>query len=127
MILVNTSVWADHFRRSIPVLERAFAAGSISTHPFIIGELACGTLTNRIRTLSDRNHLPAVFRASDEEVLNLIEGHALMGRSVGLVDVHLLAAVLLTPETLLWTHDKRLSMVTDELAIAYHPAQPDNA
>lgn len=121
MILVDTSVWADHFRCSIPFLERALVKGSISTHPFVIGELACGTLADRTRTLTDLNHLPAVQRASDSEVLALIDRHALMGRGVGLVDVHLLAAAMLTPETLLWTHDKRLANVASELSIAYRP------
>ena len=123
MILVDTSVWADHFRRTIPVLERALNNGSITTHPFVIGELACGTLSDRTRTLADLAHLPAVQRASDKEVLALIERHALMGRGIGLVDVHLLASTMLTPETRLWTHDKHLANAAGELSIAYHPVE----
>jgi predicted nucleic acid-binding protein len=127
MILVDTSVWADHFRRSIPFLERALTSGTVSTHPFVIGELACGTLADRLRTLRDLNHLPTVQRASDKEVLALIERHALMGQGVGLVDVHLLAAAMLTPETLLWTHDKRLARIAGELSIACDPAPNEEA
>jgi len=36
-----------------------------------------------------------------------------------LVDVHLLAAVVLTPEALLWTEDKRFQAAAAELSLSY--------
>ncbi len=127
MILVDTSVWADHFRNEIAVLNKELGIGAVAIHPFVIGELACGTLAQRAQTLSDLRHLPHVVRASDEEALTLIERHTLMGRGVGLVDVHILASTLLTPETRLWTHDKRLARIAGELLVAYQPTSPEDA
>ena len=127
MILVDTSVWADHFRNEIAALTTELGIGAVAIHPFVIGELACGTLAHRARTLSDLRHLPHVVRASDEEVLTLIERHALMGRGVGLVDMHILASTLLTPETRLWTHDKSLAYIAGELLVAYQLTPPENA
>jgi len=122
MILVDTSVWADHFRRALPALEAALGASNVAIHPFVIGELACGTLADRTSTLRDFSKLTKVQRASDHEVLTLIESHALMGRGIGLIDMHLLASALLTPDTRLWTHDKRLGRLAKELSIRYEPA-----
>lgn len=122
MILVDTSVWADHFREALPALVSALGASNVAIHPFVIGELACGTLADRSRTLRNFSKLAKVQRASDQEVLTLIESHELMGRGIGLIDVHLLASTLLTPHTRLWTHDKRLGQVAKDLSIRYEPA-----
>lgn len=48
-----------------------------------------------------------------------IDRHALMGKGIGFVDVHLLASCLLTSETQLWTRDKRLASVAQTLGLAY--------
>jgi predicted nucleic acid-binding protein len=42
MILMDTSVWVDHVRRSDAVLAAALNANVVAIHPFVIGELACG-------------------------------------------------------------------------------------
>ncbi|HZP89212.1 MAG TPA: hypothetical protein VFB54_20565 [Burkholderiales bacterium] len=46
------------------------------------------------------------------------ERHALYGKGIGYVDVHLLAAVALTQGAKLWTRDKRLNAVADDLAFS---------
>ncbi len=119
MILADTSVWLDHFRSPIISFAIALDSGFIATHPFVIGELACGNLSGRAGLLRDLANLPVVARAADREVLALIETHSLMGRGVGLIDIHLLASVLITPDTQLWTHDKRLNRIADELDVSY--------
>ena len=121
MILVDTSVWIDHFRRRIAALERALSRDAVTIHPFVTGELACGTLRHRARTLADLSELPPVTRATDDEVLALIERQQLSGRGIGLIDLHLLASTLLTPETRLWTLDRRLARLAHEFAVAYRP------
>lgn len=87
-------------------------------HPFILGELACGNLKNRIEVLGLLHDLPAAPSASDSEILNFIERRKLMGRGIGYIDVHLLASVALAGKARLWTHDKRLAAVAAELKLA---------
>ena len=53
-VLVDTSVWVDHFRRPNPVLAELMVQDQVLTHPLVVGELACGTPPEpRLRTLGD--------------------------------------------------------------------------
>jgi hypothetical protein len=108
MILVDTSVWVDHFRKGDPKLLRHLMSGEVSTHPFVIAELALGSLANRKKKLTFLELLPEVTVARIEEVRRLIEAHLLFGKGIGFVDAHLIASTLLTPNTALWTRDRRL-------------------
>ena len=92
MILVDTSVWIDHLRKGDRGLAALLTASGVLMHPFVIGELACGNLRKRDEVLALLKDLPRVAVASDDEVLFFIERNALMGRGLGYVDVHLLAA-----------------------------------
>jgi Arc/MetJ family transcription regulator len=49
MILVDTSVWIDHFRVGNPLLNEVLGSALVVTHPYVIGELACAYLQNRVR------------------------------------------------------------------------------
>ena len=119
MILVDTSVWIDHLHKGIPALSGALEGEEVLTHPFIIGELACGEIKARSEVLHLLAALPSSIVASDEEVLPFIERHRLMGRGIGYIDVHLLASVMLTEAAQLWTRDKRLVALAAELRIAF--------
>lgn len=121
MILVDTSVWVDHLRTNNEALAKLLNVGAVLTHPFIIGELALGRMRRREIVLSSLAALPSVAIATDAEILRFIERHALFGRGIGHVDVHLLAAVRLTEATSLWTNDKRLHAVADEFGLAAAP------
>jgi hypothetical protein len=119
MILVDTSVWIDHLRKGTPALAVALEDGQVLMHPFVLGELACGNLRNRtevLRLLGDLSQAPA---ATDAEARTFIDRHALMGRGIGYIDVHLLASTALAAPARLWTHDRRLSRVAAELALAF--------
>jgi len=105
--LVDTSVWVDHLRHGDDQLVALLAAGEVLAHPAVIGELACGNLRNRAVVLDALGALPRAAVASDAEALRTIEAHALRGTGLGWVDVHLLAAALLT-RCALWTRDVRL-------------------
>lgn len=124
MILVDTSVWVDHLRAGdaqlVDLLERA----EVVMHPFVVGEMACGSLANRSAVLELLQDLPAAFVAEAGEVLGFIERHALHGKGIGLVDVHLLAAVALTHGAKLWTRDKRLSAAAAALGCAFEDEAP---
>ena len=108
MILADTSVWVDHLRRGDARLAALLDTASVLIHPFVIGEIACGSLADRATVLGLLQDLPRAVVAEADEVLVFIERHRLHGQGLGYVDVHLLAAVALTPGARLWTLDKRL-------------------
>ena len=125
MILVDTWVWVDHLRSGDETLTALLNNSRVVMHPFVLGELACGNLHQRKELLALLKNLPQSTVASDEEVLFFIEQHELMGRGIGYLDAHLLAAVALDGRAKLWTRDKRLLSVAGELLLAYTPAQSD--
>ncbi len=108
LVLVDTAVWVDHFQVGVPELLDLLEHAQVCTHPLVIGELALGSIKDRAEVLDLMAGLPTVTEADHAEVLRLIETHRLPGTGVSLLDVQLLAAVLLSPDTVLWTHDKRL-------------------
>lgn len=114
MVLVDTSVWVEHFRSGGTGLESLLADADVYIHPFIIGELACGNLKNRQEILSLLRELPMALSAGDEEVLRFIEHHKLMGKGLGYIDLHLLVSAMLTGVPL-WTLDKRLNLAASSL------------
>ena len=118
MILVDTSVWIAHFRKGSPGLLHLLEDGRVATHPFVIGELACGSLHRRDEIIRLLSTLPSSPVASHEEVLHLIESHHLMGTSLGYVDVHLLASAMMG-RIRLWTLDQRLKNAASQLSIAH--------
>jgi len=117
VILVDTSVWIDHLRTGDDTLVALLEAGDVATHPFILGELACGNLRNRAEVLGLLTDLPRVTSATDDEVLAMIERRSMMARGIGYTDAHLLASVAITPETRLWSRDKRLTRIARELGL----------
>jgi predicted nucleic acid-binding protein len=117
VILVDTSVWVDHLRDSNELLTELLDAGEVLGHPFVIGELALGSLSRRDAVLSDLRDLRQAPVASSEEVLQLIDREALFGRGIGYVDAHLLASARLTPGTQLWTRDQRLQAIAARLGV----------
>lgn len=114
MLLVDTSVWIGHLRRSDDRLVRALEAGAVMTHPFVIGELACGTLRRRSDFLAELSRLPIATEATHEEVLELVERHHLHGKGLGWVDAHLLASARLTGVAL-YTQDAALTAAWERL------------
>lgn len=121
MILVDTSVWVDHLRKSDRGLAELLTVSNVLMHPFVIGELACGNLRNRDQILALLKDLPRAGVATDDEVLFFIERNTLMGRGLGFVDVHLLASVALHGTARIWTRDKRLRAAADLLGLGHAP------
>jgi predicted nucleic acid-binding protein len=121
MILVDTSVWIDHLHRSEPALVGLLDSSRVLQHPMVLGELALGSMRNREELLGSLTGLPSARIAAHDEVMRFIEQRQLYGGDLSLVDVHLLASVLLTPGTGLWTRDKRLRASADSLGITRPP------
>jgi predicted nucleic acid-binding protein len=118
MILVDTSIWVDHLRANDDMLAGLLETGHVLMHPFILGELALGHLRQREMVLRDLSNLPRATVATHLEAMHFIERHALFGLGVGLIDVHLLASVRLTDGARIWTRDKRLGGVAEQLRLA---------
>lgn len=121
MILVDTSIWIDHLRDGNTQLAELLGRSQVLAHPFVTGELACGNLRNRNEILRLLHDLPQAPIASPTEALYLIETHQLMGRGVGYIDIHLLAATAMAEPAKLWTGDNRLKKVASEMSRAFNP------
>lgn len=117
MILADTSIWIDHLRSGNNEMRKQLNQGQIVIHPFIIVELALGSLWERTKTLALLDLLPQVRVAQLDEVRLMIEARRLYSLGIGLTDAHLLASVFINPSTLLWTRDKRLRKVAEGLGI----------
>jgi predicted nucleic acid-binding protein len=117
LILADTSVWIDHLRWGNKEMRKHLNQGQIVIHPFIIAELALGSLKERARTLALLDLLPQVRVAQMNEVRLMIEARRLFSLGMGLTDAHLIASVFLNPSTVLWTKDKPLRRAADGLGI----------
>lgn len=118
MILADTSVWIDHLRARNKALAEQLEVGLILAHPFVTSELALGNLRQRELVLDTLRNLPQARVATDTEALHFIDQNALFGLGIGYVDAHLLAAARITGGVTLWTRDKRLHRVADQLGLA---------
>jgi predicted nucleic acid-binding protein len=121
MILADTSVWIDHFRATNLSLQGLLQSRRVIMHPFVVAELALGSLGHRATTLKWLDALPAMRVAHLHEVRHLIDSHSLHGEGIGLVDAQLLASTMINPGTELWTLDKRLKQIAESLAIHATP------
>jgi len=117
VLLVDTSVWSDHLRRGDAQLARRLEAAEVLAHPFVIGEIACGLFPRRDEVIALLCRLPSAPLLSQAEVLGFIDRHALAGRGVGFVDIHLLGAARVAGAAL-WTRDRRLAEAARGLGVA---------
>jgi len=117
MILVDSSVWMNHFRTTEPRLEALLVHELVSLHPFVLGELAGGNLSKRAETIALLEKLPAAAVAKEPEVRHLLESRRLWGTGLGWVDMHLLASALIE-ESMLWTADRAMAAAAKQLGIA---------
>jgi predicted nucleic acid-binding protein len=122
LLLVDSGIWIDHMRHRDPDLYEALLEERILGHPFVTGEIAMGSLKDRHDVLGLLPRLPQAEQARDEEVLELVEQRRLFSLGLGWVDAHLLASALLTPDTRLWTRDRRLREAAARLGVSGEPA-----
>ena len=120
-VLADTSVWIGHFRVPEPGLIRLLEQGSVLTHAFVIGEIACGNLRQRDRVLAELNLLPTALAARHGEAMELLNARKLAGRGIGWIDLHLIASALLTG-CALWTLDERLRNAAHHVGVTLYGA-----
>jgi predicted nucleic acid-binding protein len=116
VILADTSVWINYFRAGDLAFAERVSRRQIAMHPFVLGELACGTLPSRARTIADMRTLPMITVASDDEVMHVIESRRLHGTGMGWTDVHLLASAMLAGVRLV-TRDRALASAARGLGV----------
>lgn len=119
-VLVDTSVWVDHFRQGNDALVHLLAQDRVLVHPLILGEIACGTPPRRAKTLADLASLQQAQQASMSELLSFIERERLFGLGCGWVDLQLLAATCLSDGATLWSLDMRLDALAQKFGRAHH-------
>jgi predicted nucleic acid-binding protein len=117
VILVDTSVWIDHFRSADRTLATYLLDAQVACHPFVVGELAVGSLRRRAEILRWLEALPAAPVVSHTEVMLFVETYGLAGVGLGWIDVHLLASACLAGHDL-WTNDRRLEAAARRLGLA---------
>lgn len=118
MILVDSSVWIDHFRNDNKLLSMLLSNGAIVMHEFILGELAIGNFKNRKVILSLLDSIPKLSKLTHDEFIYFLEQNSFYGRGVGFVDIHLLGSTKLAGVKI-WTLDKSLLKLTESLNLNY--------
>ena len=113
MTLVDTSVWVHHLRHGNNELRRLLDNSEVLCHPFIIGELACGSMKNRAEILNLLKALPRVSVAEHNEAMLFLHEKRLYGHGLGWIDLHLLASASLSRATL-WTIDRALKRAAEQ-------------
>lgn len=120
-VLVDSSVWVGHFKQRNDHLAALLEAGVVICHPYIVGEVACGTPPARKAIIGMLSELESAPVAAQDEFLAMMDTRQLYGRGCGYVDMCLLASALLSERTFVWTLDKRFESLVTESNRAYHP------
>ena len=118
IVLADTSIWIKHFREGNKQFTELLEQGLIACHPYIVGELACGSLKNRSEIIGLLEALPMAVVLEHSEVMELIEKQKLMSIGIGYIDTHLLGSSLLS-DFQLWTFDKSLQKAAKAMNIAF--------
>lgn len=124
MIVVDTSIWIDHFRYGDKELKKIIEDDRLLCHPFVIGELALGSLRERDAVIAFLTSQREAVVATHAEVMTVIERHSIFSMGIGYTDAHLLTSTLLDRRSSLWTRDKRLAAAALKVgASVYLPTQ----
>ena len=123
MILIDTSVWIDHFRTGSSALAYLIAEDRVVQHPFVTGELAVGNPNARQRTILLLRSLPRIEPVNEQQFHDFMDNSRLFGTGLGFVDIHLLAAVDAAPGSKIWTRDRRMQEQADRLGLSCDPLQ----
>lgn len=120
MILADTSIWIEHFRRSDIELRRIIEEDRLLCHPVVIGELALGSLRDRAAVLALLAAQRQAAVATHDDIMAMVERHRLFSMGVSYTDAHLLASALLGRGATLWTRDKRLRAAAGKTGAMLH-------
>jgi predicted nucleic acid-binding protein len=117
VILVDTSVWIDHLRSPDVKLQELLQNDEVVSHPFVRLELALGSIATREKVLTDLALLPQAPIGATDELFRLVELRSLYRRGIGITDLHLLCSALFDRSISIWTRDRRLGDIADEIGL----------
>ena len=120
MILVDTTVWVEHIRYGVDDLVDLLNDNRVCQYELVKLELACWTPPNRNLFFISMEKLPTIQAVSAEYVVRFIHLNKLYGRGCGGIDMSLLACAVISAAKL-WTLDKHLNALAEELGVAYNP------
>jgi predicted nucleic acid-binding protein len=118
MMLVDSSIWVDHFRAVDQMLQTLLNEKEVLGHPFVTGEILMGNLRNWAAIREMLCDLQPAVVADDAEVLDFVRQHSLYGTGIGYVDAHLLTSAKLTSDATIWSRDRRLALAASRLGLA---------
>lgn len=121
-ILADTNIWCKYFRYGNPLLSKIIEHDSLVIHPTVIGELSVGNLANREQLITDLHAFTMLRSASNEETHYMLREHQLWGHGIQWNDLLILASVVASPGTLLWTNDRRLAAIAEKFSVCYKPS-----
>ena len=121
MILVDTSIWIDHFRYDDAELRKIINDDQLLCHPFVVGELALGSVRERGAVLAYLAAQREAMIATHAEVMTMIDRHSIFSMGIGYTDAHLLTSTLLDGRSSLWTRDKRLAAAAQKVGAVLYP------
>ena len=93
-------------------------ARQVLMHPFVAGEVLLGSLADRHGVKSIMASLEKVAPLPDLVVQGNLERWGAYKRGVGYIDVHLMSSAD-SLRCRLWTRDKRLSVLADQLGLRF--------
>ena len=121
MILVDTSIWIDHFAKADPVLALLISDNKIVQHPYVSGEILVGNPHRRDALSLFLRMMPRIEPVTEEEFHSFLDESELFGSGLGFVDIHLIAAATAIPDTVIWTRDRRMLEQIQRFNMSYQP------
>lgn len=117
-VIVDTSVWRKYLAgvASTRGLGQLLDDDGVLLHPFVLGELTLGGLSDREASLFRR--LPEVPVVDHVEIMAFVRERRLTRKGIGWVDAHLLASALIT-DARLWSADRALVSAARSLGVSF--------
>jgi predicted nucleic acid-binding protein len=122
VILVDSSIWIDHFRHGDSELTKIIGNDQLLCHPFVVGELALGSLRDRDAVIAFLAAQREAVVATHAEAMTVIDRYSIFSMRIGYTDAHLLTSTLLDRRSSLWTRDKRLAAAAQKVGAALYPS-----
>jgi predicted nucleic acid-binding protein len=126
VVLVDTSIWIRFLAGTEPYasqLDRLLSEDEVLGHDFVYGELLIGDRGGRVKLLAAYKVMRQAASVANSEVIEFVRHRRINGRGIGWIDAHLLASSIVAHSTL-WTADRPLAAVAQDIGVAYRLSLP---